>query len=627
MIVCKACGYKNEDGSGFCGSCGSFLEWTGERVDNEDVLPSVAHGADRSVGALEVDAPDAVRLKAVMVDDDPEDTRHLEEGSSVAAQFASTHDTHDDHQPSIGSTSAEVADSSNGSSVVVEPKKAPSVAAARRRGRPRGGSTPQSSQDSEVSSAIPSPELEVDIPKEALPDENKTFEIPFLPLIERGPLVVGLQDEQSTTSNSLVATNLENNDSNSSTQAVEVGGESPDSGLVVDNEPPVEVNSDVAEKLFAAPATTGNEEVTAVTSSSDQSPEASYGETSRPTPNFMDNIAFDDGDETGGSTSVIQSPVAPASSTKPRRRSGSVRKQTPAATISTTAPDDARRIFEGQRRSIKDGIACFNCGTLNERSRYYCHHCAFVLPPPPPPQPPLTRWQRFVRWVKAFFAKLFYTRPDTAEAGERLGKSWRSQRDDSSNETPWQRLKSVGQRFFGAAVMLAMVLAYLGPLRSPINNYYTRFKTDIQKRLQLQYVSVYAVNAAATSSLPALPPKNVIDGLSNTYWAAQPTPTSGVGQVLTMTFSPSTHLDKIGFIIGADDTAADYTSQPRPAEVTVTYDGKSHSTFSLVDSASFQSFTIHKLGVTKVSIRIDSVYKSPVGKSVSIAEVLFYKLA
>ncbi len=32
MIVCKQCGHHNEDTDTFCGSCGKFLEWTGERV-------------------------------------------------------------------------------------------------------------------------------------------------------------------------------------------------------------------------------------------------------------------------------------------------------------------------------------------------------------------------------------------------------------------------------------------------------------------------------------------------------------------------------------------------------------------------------------------------------------------
>jgi TolB protein len=33
LITCKVCGFDNEAGAQFCGSCGSFLEWTGESAD------------------------------------------------------------------------------------------------------------------------------------------------------------------------------------------------------------------------------------------------------------------------------------------------------------------------------------------------------------------------------------------------------------------------------------------------------------------------------------------------------------------------------------------------------------------------------------------------------------------
>lgn len=35
MIVCKICGFDNEPGAQFCGSCGGFLEWTGEQPTPE----------------------------------------------------------------------------------------------------------------------------------------------------------------------------------------------------------------------------------------------------------------------------------------------------------------------------------------------------------------------------------------------------------------------------------------------------------------------------------------------------------------------------------------------------------------------------------------------------------------
>jgi ribosomal protein L40E len=61
MIVCRDCGHRNEQSDEFCGSCGSFLEFSGERIA-EPTKPVVEHEADdadsiseRMKRALEVD--------------------------------------------------------------------------------------------------------------------------------------------------------------------------------------------------------------------------------------------------------------------------------------------------------------------------------------------------------------------------------------------------------------------------------------------------------------------------------------------------------------------------------------------------------------------------------------------
>ncbi len=39
MIVCKACGNRNPDGEDFCSSCGRYLAWSGEHVDDDVAAP------------------------------------------------------------------------------------------------------------------------------------------------------------------------------------------------------------------------------------------------------------------------------------------------------------------------------------------------------------------------------------------------------------------------------------------------------------------------------------------------------------------------------------------------------------------------------------------------------------
>ncbi|WNV87974.1 zinc ribbon domain-containing protein [Umezawaea sp. Da 62-37] len=48
MIVCRKCGFKNVTDDTFCGSCGTFLEWTGEKVERK-VAPAIAEEVEAEV--------------------------------------------------------------------------------------------------------------------------------------------------------------------------------------------------------------------------------------------------------------------------------------------------------------------------------------------------------------------------------------------------------------------------------------------------------------------------------------------------------------------------------------------------------------------------------------------------
>ena len=52
MIVCKECGFQSADSDSFCGACGGFLEWTGERQAPVAVVDE-AEGPKRKVGIYE----------------------------------------------------------------------------------------------------------------------------------------------------------------------------------------------------------------------------------------------------------------------------------------------------------------------------------------------------------------------------------------------------------------------------------------------------------------------------------------------------------------------------------------------------------------------------------------------
>jgi TolB protein len=59
VIVCKVCGHANEAGAQFCGSCGGFLEWSGEQVDQPAPPgpPETGSGADEGTETVVVPPP------------------------------------------------------------------------------------------------------------------------------------------------------------------------------------------------------------------------------------------------------------------------------------------------------------------------------------------------------------------------------------------------------------------------------------------------------------------------------------------------------------------------------------------------------------------------------------------
>jgi hypothetical protein len=53
MMVCTQCGFHNETEDAFCGSCGAFLEWAGEKVESAEAPPAAPAAVETSAAPVE----------------------------------------------------------------------------------------------------------------------------------------------------------------------------------------------------------------------------------------------------------------------------------------------------------------------------------------------------------------------------------------------------------------------------------------------------------------------------------------------------------------------------------------------------------------------------------------------
>src|SRR5205085_4476765 len=170
------------------------------------------------------------------------------------------------------------------------------------------------------------------------------------------------------------------------------------------------------------------------------------------------------------------------------------------------------------------------------------------------------------------------------------------------------------------ALGLLAAVPVLGPLGRPV----VRTLESARKVIVPRYEQIYPERAEATSSVPDHGPELTVDNAPNTFWS-EGAPTRGDGETVFVTFETSVDLGRIGFFSGAQAKPQDFLSQPRPHDVVLTFDGADPKTIQLKDKPAFQSFDVGAHDVRVVTIRIASVYVSPLGgTATSIGEVEFF---
>jgi hypothetical protein len=262
-------------------------------------------------------------------------------------------------------------------------------------------------------------------------------------------------------------------------------------------------------------------------------------------------------------------------------------------------------------REINPGdLVCSQCGEGNDPGRKFCRRCGASL-------------QQAVIYVLPWYSRWWrrLTTRKTRKAGDRP----RTRRRAFGGSGPgW--LTSWVTRIIALAVVVILVLTFVGPWHHAFRHRVNRYYHDVVNVVHPTYHPVHPSSATATSFTPGHPPEFAIDGASNTSWWTGGRGT-GQGQKLVILIGTGTNVDKIGFLLGDQDTPAAFLSQGRPATVRLDFTGTHPytKTLNLNDSPTFQSYTLNARDASRLIITIESVASSPPGTHAAITEVELFK--
>jgi hypothetical protein len=291
--------------------------------------------------------------------------------------------------------------------------------------------------------------------------------------------------------------------------------------------------------------------------------------------------------------------------------------QTPAAQQPSTAKAPPRRDPKqtAAADTIKEGdLVCSQCGSGNDPTRKFCRKCGNSLAKAVPAK-------KLPWWKKLFGGKKVRTSKDAGAKDRRRKKS-----QDASFKT--QMVMSNLKKVLLVAMMLGLVGGnfYFPSARGEITRRLSGGVRSVQDMFNPQVVAVNSLEPTATSAVPGKEARFAGDLVVNTFWA-EAAEGDGVGETITFTFAEATDLTKVLLTVGSTDTTENYLNNPRPKKLHLVFDNGGSADLELEDEfRKAQGFNLKGAkGVTKVDIVISEVYPGRGGTETGIAEVEFKK--
>ncbi len=269
-----------------------------------------------------------------------------------------------------------------------------------------------------------------------------------------------------------------------------------------------------------------------------------------------------------------------------------------------------------QEKVLKAGdLICDQCNEGNDPTRKFCRKCGNSLAKSEP--------VKKLPWWKTLFSGKKGAKVSKEAKG---GKGARAQANEAKYKT--QRLMAKVRFIFMGIFLLSLlgVNVAMPNLRGEVVKKVRGGLSSVQGSINPKFQTVNAVAVAATSAVPGHEPDFANDLVINSFWA-EAAEGDGVGQTISFTFEAASDLTKVLITGGSTDTPENYLNHPRPKELHLVFDNGGSADVTLEDEfRKSQSFTLKGAkGVTKVDVVVSSVYKGRAGLDSAIAEIEFKK--
>ena len=285
--------------------------------------------------------------------------------------------------------------------------------------------------------------------------------------------------------------------------------------------------------------------------------------------------------------------------------------QQPSAVKQPPRPDP--KVMAAEKVVNAGDLVCSQCGQGNDPARKFCRKCGNSLA--------AAEVAKKLPWWKTLFGgKKVRSSKEAGGKGKKKaagGKSFKKQ------------MLVVNARKVMAVLIVSGLATGLGigSIRTKAIRFADDGLTSVQDLFNPQISPVNAVGVSASSSVPGKEANFAADLVVNSFWA-EGAEGDGVGQTISFTFAEATDLTKVIITAGSTAEPEAYLNNPRPKELHVVFDNGGSTDITLID-AEFrkpQSFNLKGAkGVSKVDISISSVYPGRGGTETGIAEVEFKK--